>query len=438
MHPTMGLLSLLFLMQASAPPNSSQTHNSETGIISGRVADAQNRPIDGIRVLLLRGTIRQGYDPGKTRVEVTDAAGKYNFKDVPSGDYLIAAEPDVQNDPNGRRIRYYFPDSMSGRDTYVLRVGPGSVLTAIDIRCVPSKLGFEAKGKVVESGSLKPVTHMRLTYGKINGSVRQDVQSDRQGSFVITQLDPGKYWASISHEHSEDYYCYPIYFEITSDDVEGLQISVHKGVSLKGTIVLNKGIPETLFSELNAVFHAKGISEINQHPTNYMIDRYMEKSSPVSAEGRFMIRGLPPLIGKLSLQRRAGLPLENYFVRIEWNGMNLSDALRVHDKDMDGITMQVTAGTSRIQGSVKSVNSMVDLKRIRVLISLQNAAVASYAKSMPLDDNGRFAFDGLLPGEYRVMAAISLENGLSRRSGDIYTARVKEAETQEIEIMLSD
>ncbi|MDM7997152.1 MAG: carboxypeptidase-like regulatory domain-containing protein [Acidobacteriota bacterium] len=438
MRHTKGIRSLLFLAYVFALFIPLQAENPETGTISGRVLDAQNQPIAGIRVLLLKGTHRQGYDPGKTRTEATDAAGKYKFSDVLAGDYLIAAEPDEQNDPNGRLIRFYFPESMSGKgETYTLRVGPGSVLTAIDIRCVPVKLGFEAKGKVVEPGSVKPVTHMRLYYGKINGSVRQDVQTDAQGSFVITQLDPGKYWVSIAHPYSEDYYGYPTYFEITSNDVSGLQISVHKGVSLKGTIVLNKGIPETLFSELNVVFHPNGISEINQHPPNYIIDRHLEKSSPVSAEGHFMIRGLPPLIGKLSLQRRAGIPLEGYFVRIEQNGMNISDALRVHDKDEAGITIQLT-GAGRIQGAVKAVNSIVDFKRIRILISLQNASVASFAKSMPLDDSGRFAFDGLMPGEYRVMAAITLENGLSRRSGDVYMTKVRESETQEVEVLLSD
>jgi hypothetical protein len=438
MRHTTGKRSLLFLAFAFARLISLQAEDPETGTITGRVMDAQNQPIAGIRVLLLKGTLRQGYDPGKIRTEVTDAAGKYKFSDVLAGDYLIAAEPDVQNDPNGRLIRFYFPESVSGKgEAYTLRVGPGSILTAIDIRCVPEKLGFEARGKLVEPESSKPLTHMRLFYGKINGSVRQDVQTDAQGSFVITQLDPGKYWVSIAHEYSEDYYGYPTYFEITSNDVSGLQVSARKGASLKGTIVLNKGIPETLFSELKVVFHPNGISEIDQHPSNYLIDRYMEKTSPVSAEGHFMIRGLPPLIGKLSLQSRAGRPLENYLVRIEQNGMNISDALRVYEKDVAGLTIQVIAG-GRIQGGVKTANSAVDFKRIQVLISLQDASIAPFAKSMPLDNNGRFAFNGLMPGEYRVMAAITLENGLSRRSGDVYTVKVRQAETQELEILLSD
>jgi hypothetical protein len=203
-------------------------------------------------------------------------------------------------------------------------------------------------------------------------------------------------------------------------------------------IALNKAIPDTIFSELNVVFHPNGISEVNQNSTDYLIDRYMEKSSPVSVDGSFALKGLPPLIGKLSLQRRAGLPLENYFVRIEQNGMNLSDAMRIRDKDVIGVAIHVTAGTSKIQGNVKAVNAVVDLRRIRVLISLQNAAMASFTKIIPVDDVGNFSFDRLIPGEYRVMASISLENGTSRRSGDVYMVQVREAETREIEIMLNE
>jgi hypothetical protein len=433
------MISILFMLHTSALFAQLQADSTGTGTIAGRVTDAQNTPISGMRVLLLKGTLRSGYDPAKTRTEVSDSAGRYEFKNVQEGDYLIAAEPDKQNDPNGRIARFYFPESMSGKDAYTLRVGPNAVLTAIDIRCVPVKQGFEAKGRVVDPGTKKPITNMQLTYGRINnGSVRQDVHSDQNGLFIITRLEPGKYWVSISHERSEDYYCYPAYFEITTADVSDLQILAYKGVSLKGMIVLNKGIPDTIFSELNVVFHPNGISEVNQNPTNYLIDRYMEKSSPVSVDGSFTLKGLPPLIGRLSLQRRAGLPLENYFVRIEQNGMNLSDAMRIRDKDVDGVAIHVTAGTGKIQGKVKAVNAAVELRRIRILISLQNAIVSTFAKSIPVDDNGKFAFDRLIPGEYRVMAAISLENGTSRRSGDVYMVQVREAETQEIEILLNE
>jgi hypothetical protein len=207
------VISLLIILHASAVFAQLQADNPGTGTIAGRVIDAQNRPIAGIRVLLLKGTIRSGYDPSRTRTEISDSAGKYEYRNVQEGDYLVAVEPDAQSDPNGKVTRFYFPESMSGKEAYTLRVGPNAVLTAIDIRCIPVKQGFEAKGRVVESGMRKPITNTRLTYGQINnGSVRQDVYTDQQGLFAITRLDRGRYWVSISHEQSENYYCYPTYF----------------------------------------------------------------------------------------------------------------------------------------------------------------------------------------------------------------------------------
>ncbi|HSW38386.1 MAG TPA: carboxypeptidase-like regulatory domain-containing protein [Acidobacteriota bacterium] len=437
MYRIMSAILLLLVVHGSALLHPLQADDPGTGIIAGRVTDAQDRPIAGIRVLLLRGTVSRGYDPGKTRVQVSDLEGRYEFRNVLAGDYLVAAQPELQNDPSGRITLFYFPESMSGKQAYTLRVGPDSVLTAIDIRCIPEKLGFEARGRVVESVSGKPVTNMRLIYGRTDGFVRQDVQTDQYGSFVIARLDPGRYWVSISHAQSEDYYSYPAYFEIVSDDVSELQISASKGVSLRGKVILNKGIPETLFGDLNVVFHPNGISEVGRHPSNFLIDNHLRKSVPVSVDGNFVIKGLPPLIGRLSLQRRVGLPLENHYIRIKQNGLNISDALRLRDDDVESVTIEVTAGNARIQGNVKAVNWIVDLQRISVLIALQDATVASFARKMQPDEYGRFAFDGLLPGEYSIMAVITLANGLSRRSGDVYTVRVREEETREIELLLA-
>jgi len=404
------------------------------GTISGRITNSENQPMSGVRVLLLKLVIKNGYDPNKTRVALSDSIGRYEFKDIEEGDYWVAVQP-TEPSPDGKMSLFYFPETMSGKDAYVVRVGPNAVLTAINVKCVPVKQGFEARGSVVDSVTRTPVTHLQLTYGQIPfASPRQDVQSDEKGFFAITRLTPGKYWAAISHDKSGNYYCYPAYFEITDADVSNLQIPVYKGPTLSGMVVLNKGIPETIFGELNVVFHPKGISEVNQNPTNYLIDRYMEKSSPVSVDGRFVIKGLPPLIGTLSLQRRAGITLDNYFVKIEQNGINLREGLRVRDQDIAGVTITATAGTCKLVGKVKpEVNTILDLQSVHILISLQTESMAPFAKNVQPDATGGFVFDGLLPGEYRVMAAIT-KNGLSRRSGDIHMVQLQAGGTKEIEI----
>jgi hypothetical protein len=437
MNRMMSFISLLFILHVSAFCAQTPVDNPGTGTISGRVANAESQPIAGARVLLLKLTIRNGYDPNKTRTEISDSTGKYEFKNVQEGDYWVAVWPDVQSDPNGKISMFFFPETMSGKEAYTLRVGPNAVLTAIDVKCVPVKQGFEAKGRVLESVTRKPVTNMRLTYAQINsGFLRQDVQTDQNGSFLITRLDPGKYWVAISPEQSGNYYCYPAYFEITTSDVSDLQIAVYKGVSLKGVVVLGKGIPDTLFGDLSVSFLANGISGGNQNPASIPIDNNLAKVSSVSSDGSFVLRGLPPLIGDLSLRRRANLPLDNV-VRFEQNGMNLGRSLRIRDKDIDGITIVVNAGTGKIRGKIKPVNTILDMSKIFAMISLQNEAAGSFVKKIAIDVNGDFEIDKLFPGEYRVMAVIQ-EKNLSRRIGDIYTVQLREGETKEIEIPINE
>jgi len=42
------------------------------------------------------------------------------------------------------------------------------------------------------------------------------------------------------------------------------------------------------------------------------------------------------------------------------------------------------------------------------------------------------------PGKYRVLAAITLENGMSRRTGDVHMVQVREGESKEIEMSVGN
>ncbi len=406
-----------------------------TGIIRGRVTNAQDQPLQNANIYLMKENIPHGYNPNQTRTAFSDSTGKYEFLNVAEGNYWLAVQPVGMTDTTGRDMLFYFPDKLVMKDSYMFRVGPNAVLTAMDVRCVPGKVGFEAKGRIVESVSRKPVTNMRLVYGQNSKLARaiQDFQTDEKGFFAMSRLNPGKYWAAILHEQSEDYYCYPIYFEIIDSDISDLQITAYKGPSLRGTVVVNNSIPVTFFSDHVVVFRPKGISEANQHPTNNTIESAMEKTSPVSLDGSFVIKGLPPLVGQLVLRRRAGLPLEDQFVvLIEQNGTNLSKVLRVENKDINNVMIRVNTGNGTIRGKVKPVNSIVELKRIGIMISLQNETMSPFIKSLQLDPNGEFALNGLLPGEYSVMATMVLENGLIRRTGDVQVVQLREGETKEV------
>ena len=185
---------------------------------------------------------------------------------------------------------------MTSSDARILRVGPNAVLSAIDIQCAPGTQGFLARGRVIDTVSREPVGNMQLVYGldfsdPHDFRITLDAHTDIDGSFILRDLIPGKYWVGIYHASSNDYYCKPVYFEIGDNDVTGLEIPVKRGVSLSGTVLLDEGIPDTLLHNTYVVFHPSGISAANQHPINGLVDQYMRKMSSISSQGLFTIRG---------------------------------------------------------------------------------------------------------------------------------------------------
>ena len=144
-----------------------------------------------------------------------------------------------------------------------------------------------------------------------------------------------------------------MYFEISDNDVTGLEIPVKRGVSLSGTVLLDEGIPDTLFHNTYVVFHPSGISAVNHHPLNGLVDQYMRKMSSISSKGLFTILGVPPITGTLSLQDSSGQSLRDYVIQIRQNEKNLSKAMRVQESAIEDILITVTAGNGAISGIVR-------------------------------------------------------------------------------------
>jgi len=87
-----------------------------TGIIKGRVTDAEDKPLVNASVDLIKGSRRYGYDPSKIRTVLTDSMGKYEFTKVQEGDYWIRVQPANPIYENGKPMLFYFPDQLHRSD----------------------------------------------------------------------------------------------------------------------------------------------------------------------------------------------------------------------------------------------------------------------------------------------------------------------------------
>ncbi|MEJ2108350.1 MAG: carboxypeptidase-like regulatory domain-containing protein [Acidobacteriota bacterium] len=421
----------LLLTSPAVLAQAEQPEGSAT--VSGRITNEKDEPVSGTRVYMRKLPAGVGDDPLQRMPETaSDSEGFYSFKNVPEGDYQVFVVR-LPNDSTGNSapVTYYFPGVPSPVEAQNIRVGPNAVLTAIDIRFTTESSGYQARGRAVDAETGAPAANIKLIHGLDTNLVRDirvynyDLRTDTDGSFLLKGLAPGKYWLALYHGDSGEYYSRPVYFQINDSDVKNLELQVHKGVSLSGIVILDDGIPKEILNEARIAFRPQGISETGRHPANQLIDQQLIKSGRVQSNGVFTIEGVPPVTGDLSFERQIGMPFQNYVVLIEHNERNIARSLRVQETDIDKIYVIVTGGNGALSGTVRCTGGILDMTRLRITLVLQNDNSDFYSKNVPLESDGRFKTEQLLPGRYLVMVVYSSPEGLSWRLGPNFYADVR-------------
>lgn len=162
---------------------------SDNGRLSGRVLDAEGRPIPRIMISL----VDPASDPKKNHgtFERTDAEGRFSLSSVPAGRYLIAVNHQPFPDPSDSTLAYppvFYPGVVDQPNAEVITLGAGEVLTGLDIRVPPRRAESVLSGQVVW-GDGSPVANASLTLKEAteneSGIGFGGVKADEQGRFTI-------------------------------------------------------------------------------------------------------------------------------------------------------------------------------------------------------------------------------------------------------------
>src|SRR5262249_22114340 len=126
----------------------------------------------------------------------------------------------------------------------VVEVTAGAEASRIDIRLGQPSQTYQASGRIVDDAG-KPVPNVMVSCGSVGGtgSYRPPdptLHSNMKGEFKIEGLVTGHYSASATFVHDQglDLYSDATSFEVKSSDVTGLEIRVHKGLSISGVAVV--------------------------------------------------------------------------------------------------------------------------------------------------------------------------------------------------------
>ena len=405
------------------------------GVITGRVANSEGKPLIAARVWLFAVT-RQGDQTDYRGLAdqyhemfQTDDRGVYRIYGLSAGRYILSAGGGERHTPVEHSARdyrrTYFRDAASRKTATIIEVKEGGEVTDVDIKLGDPRKTYEASGRLIEAETGKPIpqAHVWSTgYDREDGeeSGTRDGRSvgaatDSQGNFRLTGLTPGKYEIGYSGSLGEsEYYSDRTGFEVIDDNVEGLEVKAKRAATISGVAVI------------------EGVVDPNLRTLLFTRDSINVDIVQVIANSRSISRGPITRIEpngefRVSISQR-GKEWKVWFVanqwnvkglrvlRVEHNGVEVKDGIEVSPgQQITGVRVVFTQARGVIRGQVKFVGALPENAEAQVVVTQASddptSSRRNYSTGGSADSKGRFVFEDLLPGEYEVRAHIRLRTG---------------------------
>lgn len=391
------------------------------GVITGRVTDADGRPVIQQQVFIYRAETleqRRG-QPIQPQVfasssTATDDRGVYRAFGLMPGRYKVAAgrgESTFSGQIGAGRLSYtqvFHPDADDQAKATVIEVGEGTEATSIDITLGRALQTFTVAGRVVDREKNLPVPNVRLAFQlqmpqRVEFATTVATSNDK-GDFVKEGLVPGKYGIAVFTTDNSGMLGEPITFDIIDQDVSGVTVKLVQGASLSGIVVLEPENPAALtkFAELLLRGYVGGNST--------GLRSVGGSTSPVAANGSFSLTGLPGGHLSVLLTSKTGSSPPKGFIlaRIEREGEVYSRGIPIKDgEQLMGMRVVLNYGTAILRGTVEVENGPLP-NGARIFVSLiKPGEQISNMRPAPVDARGRFMIEGIPAGTYEVHAALS-------------------------------
>jgi carboxypeptidase family protein len=388
------------------------------GVIAGRVADSQGRPVIEERVNLskLDATYRpQGifYYSQNFDMYQTDDRGLYRIYGLPEGRYLVsvgqAEGAGSATNPMRREFypRVFHSNATTESEAKVIEVGEGSEATNIDITVSDPKQTCDVYGRVVDAGSGQPVAGVEVVVGAVSregsyygGFSGSGARSGPNGEFHLSGVLPGRraILARPGDPSGGGFISDPVIVDIGEDTETGVEVRVRQGASISGVVVIEGTNDPKIQAKLSQVGLTAFIRSTGQGPPATPSRGFAR----VNADGSFRIGGLQSgkvVISMIGSPDTRGLAI----ARIERNGAPASDGFEVDaGEQVTGVRIFLVYGTLAIRGEFRVIGGTLPAGYKFFAEVRRTDQSLSNPPGAEIDARGQFVIENLTPGEYEI------------------------------------
>ena len=221
----------------------------------------------------------------------------------------------------------------------------------------------------------------------------------KDGSFVIRNVPPGTYdlTASYTGNDSGDWYLARRQLEVGNSDLDGVTITISRGVDIFGRLRW-EGTPPNDLGNLYIGLEPLGESQpIFSRPA-------------IKPDGTFQFKNVPE--GSYRPVVHLYRPAVNFFLKsARYGSTSISDAgfTVQHGTDLS-LELTMSSRVAQLSGVVLDANLLPAAGATVVLIpDPPHRSVVEQYKFTTTDQNGKFSMTGLTPGDYKVFSWDSID-----------------------------
>jgi protocatechuate 3,4-dioxygenase beta subunit len=413
------------------------------GVITGKITDSDGRPVIGERISIKAlddktaptGPAAVAAIMGD-RMYATDDRGIYRIFGLKPGKYIVSSgkDSDVMNaflSQRPKRVQTYYPGVTDESKAMPVQVTAGSEAAGVDIQFSSTEKGFLVAGRVVDAQKGTPIRNAMVSYSKAqklsdesldvslrvgnntvvdsSGTPGGFTTTNDKGEFRFTAVLPGTYKleatsiGAIAGSGGSQFYADPVSFEITTSNLDKLDIKVHRGASINGIVAVESADPQDNLDRFGQIMLMATVIDSEKS--------FSSGNCIVAADGSFLLGGLKA--GKATIRPIAMSSRRPGLLRVERNGVEVKE-FEIHpDEEISGIRVVIASATCVIRGRVTIQGGAIQPgAKIRVTArpdslndSFNPPDILGYS-AVEAGANGSFVIENLTPGTYQVEAFV--------------------------------